>query len=316
MKTTVRTSWIAGSLSLALATPAFAEAPPHADARAAAAAIKKQADQAMDTLHYDEALDLYQRAYHTFPDPAVLYNEARVHQARGEYPEALEFAQRFSQEAPPELRARVSALAGFLEELGKHVAIVELSCNVSGARVRVHEKLVGTTPVPKALVLNAGKPLVEVEADGYVPFHREVDLPGGVTTKVDVVLEPKTRSGTLAIRVSGEPATVEIDHLLVKTTPLELQLDAGPHALVLRRNGFADLDTSATIVAGQRRELSLDLIAKTSPITGRWWFWTGIGVAVAGGAIAAIAIAASTDRGHGTGDGFSPGTQTAPLTRW
>jgi hypothetical protein len=312
----LRSPTLACLLVLALATPAIAQVGPRpADPRSAAAALKKQADQAMDTLHYDEALDLYQRAYQAFPDPAVLYNEARVHQARGEYPEALDFAQRFSRDATPDLKARVPALPTFLEDLAKHVATVEVRCNVNGARVLAHDKLVGVTPLGKNLQLNAGQPMVDVEADGYVPFHRQVDLPGGVVTTLEVRLEPKARMGTLALRVSGEQATAEVDHDVVRTTPLDLQLEAGPHAIVVRRSGFTDLTTSATIVAGQTTELSLDLVAKTRPITGRWWFWTGLGVVAAGGAVAAI-LAATTERGHGSGDGFSPGTQTAPLTRW
>jgi len=174
---------------------------------------------------------------------------------------------------------------------------------------------VGVTPLSKTLELNAGQPLVDVEADGYLPFNKQVDLPGGVTTPIDVTLEPKSKTGTLSIRVSGAQATAEIDRTVIRTTPVELQLEAGPHAIVLRRDGFADLNASANIVAGQKSELSLDLVASSKPITGRWWFWTGIGVVVAGGAVAAI-VAATVDRGHGTGDGFHPGSQTAPLTRW
>ena len=70
------------------------------------------------------------------------------------------------------------------------------------------------------------------------------------------------------------------------------------------------------IAPGERKELSLVLVAKKGGITSRWWFWTGLGVVAAGGAtIAAVLIATSTDRPHGTGEGFSPGTQTA-FVRW
>ena len=202
---------------LCFAAPAFAQSAPPSppgDARAAAAAMKKQADAAMDTLHYDEALASYQRSYELFPDPAVLYNEARVYQARGEYPEALSAGLRFEQEAPAELKARVAGLSRFLDELREHVATLDLRCNISGARVLVREKQIGVTPLPQSVKLNAGKPLLEVVAEGYLPFHEEVDLRGGVTTPLEVTLKSKDRAGTLAIRVDYTP--------LYELTPMTL----------------------------------------------------------------------------------------------
>ena len=303
---------------LCFAAPALAQSAPPSppgDARAAAAAMKKQADAAMDTLHYDEALASYQRSYELFPDPAVLYNEARVYQARGEYPEALSAGLRFEQEAPAELKARVAGLSRFLDELREHVATLDLRCNISGARVLVREKQIGVTPLPQSVKLNAGKPLLEVVAEGYLPFHEEVDLRGGVTTPLEVMLKSKDRAGTLAIRVDGDPATVQIDHALTKMTPLELQLDAGPHSIVIRREGFEDLDTSTVVVAGQRKELALSLAHK-KPLTARWWFWTGVGPVVVGTAVTAVVIALNTEKAHGSGDQFSPGVQSAPLMKW
>jgi hypothetical protein len=193
---------------------------------------------------------------------------------------------------------------------------VEVRCNVTGARVLVHDKLVGLTPLPTTLQVNAGKPVIEVVAEGYAPFHKEVELPAGVTTPIEVTLEPKKKAtGALAIRVSGDPATVEIDGSIVRTTPVEVELDPGTHAIVLRRPGFVDLDASMTVVAGEHRELSLDLAPKAHPLVARWWFWTAIGAVVAAGAVTAIVLAANTEH-HGTGDGFTPGTQSAPLVRW
>lgn len=301
----------------ALTTSAAAQTEPSTDAaRQRAAALKEQGNQAMDALKYDDALKDYQQAYEAFPDPSVIYNEARAYQARGEYPAALAAALRFNELASPELKARVPGLAKFVQEVQAQVATVDIQCNVAGSRILIRQTQVGMTPLAGPIKINAGHPLVEVIAEGYLPFHQEVDLRGGVTTPLHIELKSKEHAGTLAIRVEGDPATVEIDHLPLQMTPLELQLDAGQHSIVLQRQGFNDLNTSAVVVAGERKELSLELTRRKA-ITGQWWFWTGVSAVVVGAAVVGIVYAATTEKSPGTGVGFTPGTQPASaLVKW
>jgi tetratricopeptide (TPR) repeat protein len=263
----------------------------------------------MDTLHYDEALAYYRKSYDLFPNAALLYNEGRVHQARGEYPEALVALARFDSEAPPELKARAVGLVGLIAEIRSHVGVLDLACNVGGAQVLVRGRIVGTTPFDQPVKLNAGKPAVHVEREGFYPYDREIDLPGDTVTRVSVELKAKERAGVVSIRAPGEPATVSVDGRPSGMTPLELALDSGSHALILRRPGYDDLRTSVVVAAGQRRDVELSL-ARTKPVYARWWFWAGAGAVVAGGA--ALTAALLVDRAHGTGTLFSPSVASAP----
>ena len=86
---------------------------------------------------------------------------------------------------------------------------MEVHCNVAGANVLIREKLVGTSPLPKALSVNAGSAKVDVVAEGYAPYHQENELPGGKTVPLSIVLAPLVKNGTLVVHVSGEPASVE-----------------------------------------------------------------------------------------------------------
>src|SRR5262249_14067665 len=95
-------------LACAIAAPAT---PSLALADESAAALKQRGDAAMDSLRYDDAIAAYEKAYAISKDPAILYNLGRVHQARGVYPKALEYLERFDREAPPELKSRVPLLA-------------------------------------------------------------------------------------------------------------------------------------------------------------------------------------------------------------
>ena len=299
---------------LATSLPASAQsAVPAAADPERGAALKQRGDEAMDSLHYDDALRLYEQSYEASPNPAVLYNESRVYQARGQYPEALALMLRFDREALPDLKGRVAGFDALLEELRGHVAVLDVRCNQNGAHVLVNDRVVGTTPLLEPREVNAGPATVAVTLDGYSPFKQSLDLPGKVTTALVVTLESSSRMGVLAVRVSGPPADVSIDGKPMGMTPLELPLAAGPHPLQLHREGSLDLQTSTIIVAGQRKELELDLASKR-PITQSWWFWTGVGVVVAGGAILTYALL--TERSAGTGYGFSPGQASVALTKW
>ncbi len=99
--------------------------------------------------------------------------------------------------------------------------------------------------------------------------------------------------GVLVVRSTPPATSVLVDRKGVGGTPLETSLLAGPHALLLARDGYRDLATSAVVERGRRRELDLRL-EKTPSVLSRWWFWTIVGVAIAGGVV--TAIAATTER--------------------
>src|SRR5687767_2911590 len=73
-------------------------------------ALKKQGDDAMIALHYEDALGHYKKAYELSGNSALLYNMGRAYEALADYPSALEALEMFAEKAPPELRARVPKL--------------------------------------------------------------------------------------------------------------------------------------------------------------------------------------------------------------
>lgn len=190
--------WTLLLVALMLTAASAAWAAPKDDPRVTA--LKAQADAAMDAHHYDDAIAAYTQAYEIAADPALLYNRGRAHEARGEYPQALDDVEKFAEQAPPALRARVPALGELLAELRGRVATLELRCNVSGARVLVGGKEVGTTPLA-SVRLAAGKTVLEIVAPDQLPYKRDVELKGGATLAVDAVLSARPR-GVVAPPVS------------------------------------------------------------------------------------------------------------------
>jgi hypothetical protein len=288
-----------------------AAAPPSAEERAAA--LKKRGDAAMDALHYDEAIDDYTQAYAASPDPALLYNRGRVHQARGEWPAALADIEKFAHDASPDLRQRVPKLDELLAEVRGHVATVTLTSNVDGARVLVRKTQVGTTPIPGPLQLDAGPAIVEVLAEGFFDWRRELELKGGATTVLVAQLGTKSTSGVLRVSAQTPGSRVRIDDAPVSGAPAEAVVLAGVHRVVVHADGYDDKETNVVVVAGESKDVTLEP-EKRPPLTSKWWFWTGIGVVVAAGAVTTYALL--TSKPADTGDHFQPGQVSAPLLHW
>lgn len=296
------------------AAPAPAAAPaPEAPAATAidprAAERKADGDRAMESLRYSDALESYRAAYEIQPRPELLYNMGRALQATGDFPGALEKLDSFVEQAPPELKARVPKLAELVSEVRNRVTRVAFTSNVDGARVLVRQKVVGTTPFARPVLLNAGKASLEVTADGHAPIHRVLDLPPGGELAVPLDLAPLSDRALLVVSSPVKGARVTVDGTPAGTVPTETIIRAGRHLIRVERDGFEPAQSSAVLVAGERKELSLPL-AETPPITSRWWFWTSIGAVVAGGVVVTVALL--TERSPDQGN-IAPGKLATPL---
>ena len=306
---------LASILTSGVALAAPPAAPPPAPAgptpEARAAEIKAKADAAMDAHHYDEAIVGYTEAYAVFPDPALLYNRSRAHEARAEYPAAFADLESFANAASPELRSKVPRLTDLMLDLRQRITTFELVCNVAGARVLVGGREIGTTPL-KPMQINAGKVTLEILADDQFPYKKELDLKGGGASTLDAVLVAKATNGILSIRTTPTGAFVSVDGKPFGRAPTEGALPPGTHQLLLHADGFEDTPTQAIVAAGARRELDLALHKKS--ILASPWFWTVVGVVVVGAGVGIVA-AVLIEKSPGTGDGFTPGQVAGPL-RW
>jgi len=288
-----------------------AEAPAD-DAKTRATELKRQGDDAMQRIDYQHALELYTQAYELDPNPALLYNRGRALEALAHYPEALEQLEAFDRDAPPELKARVPKLGELLANVRSKVSTLQIRCNIGGARVLVRQRVVATTPLKAPLRVNAGKAVVEVEADGYNNYRKSLNLPGGGALDLDIQLLSKATSGVLVVSSPVPGAVVFVDGSRVGAVPAQAVLPAGKHQVTLRHKDYDEVDTSAVVQAGLKNEISVAL-EKPPPITAKWWFWTGVGVVVVGGAVVTYALL--TEKKADKGD-IPPGQVSGPLMRF
>jgi tetratricopeptide (TPR) repeat protein len=198
------------SVTLAFADDDKAQLPADTKADAKADELKAKGDAAMEEGSFAEADNLYREAYAISPQPALVYNMGRAEERLGLYVESLRNLEQFNRSASPELKARVPKLAELLAEVRAHVALVTLHSNVAGARVVLRGKYVASTPMKWALATSGGKAMLEVSADGYVPYQKEIVLDEGKKTTLDVNLVAKGGPELALKGTSASQTRVEI----------------------------------------------------------------------------------------------------------
>jgi hypothetical protein len=301
-------AWSPGALLAqpAPATPPKVEAKgpeaPLDEVQARAAARKKAGDAAMEALQYADALAAYSDAHAITRDPALLYNMGRALQALNRFPEALDKLDAFDLAASPELKARVPRLPKLIAEIRQRVSELRVVTNIEGARILVRSTVVGKSPLPGPLRLAAGPAEIEIEAEGYFPARKSVELPGGGELRVDLDLFSRATTGVLQVKASAPGAEVLIDERRIGVAPVELNVTKGTHRIAVRHPDFRLYETSAVVLAGESKSVLATL--QTKPIVTRWWFWTGVAAVAAAGAVATVA--AVTERGPDSGT-IAPG---------
>lgn len=180
-------------------------APPRAPS-SEAAQRKKEGDEAFLALRYADALRAYEASYKLSPNPALHFNRGRSLEALERYAEALDAFDAFLREAPPDIRAKAGNLAEHMTELRKKISTVSFTVKPAGARILVRDVAVGTAPLAKPLRVNAGTARIELDADGYTPLTRTVDLPGGGELALTFELSPKAKAAAVSERSTNETA--------------------------------------------------------------------------------------------------------------
>ena len=272
---------------------------------ARAAALKREGDDNLAHRRFIEALDDYERAYALEPNPALHYNRGRALEFLARFPEAVDALLRFQAEASAELKARVPDLDAHVADLKAKVATVVITTNTPGARILLGGQEVGRSPLSAPVRVNAGRTTIDVIAQGYVDYHKDVDLQGGDTTTFGIQMLLRDTSSYLVVTSSVAASRVTIDAATIGLVPAEAKLAPGTHAVRVDHEGYSDAVTQVVLRAGERREIALDPI-RSKPITTRWWFWTGMGAIVVGGVVAVLVYAFTTERAAPVGD-FSPG---------
>jgi tetratricopeptide (TPR) repeat protein len=299
--------FVFGLASMSSLRAARADTPAKASAtdKNEAVRLKKEGDALLDQGRPIDALALYQKAYELSSDPALLYNAGRALESIGDYAEALDKLEQFERDAPPALRARVPGLRDLLVDLKSRIATIIVTSNAEGARVLLRDKTAGSIQGELRIRTRAGSASVEVGAEGFMAFHKQVELPAGTITRIHAELLPRVQDALVLVRTKPS-ADISIDGKPIGRSPLELRLAPGPHTLVAQAQGYERERIPMTLSLGDRRELDLELREPASVLS-TWWFWTGAAAVLGAGVVGIVAL--TTER---SADSGSLGQVTGP----
>jgi tetratricopeptide (TPR) repeat protein len=277
-----------------------------------AESLKMRGDTAMGDGRFEAALDAYRRAFAIEKSPTLHYNRGRALQALGRNAEALDAIEAFEAEAPGELRAKVPRLAELLATLRTSVTTLRVECAVKGASVLLDSRLLGTTPLTRAVRVDIGTHRLTVESDGYLPFTRPLTLSTGSSSEVTVTLLRPSDSARLRVRSAIAGARVFLDGEAVGQAPAEVAVRAGRRVVRVEHPDFLATTVPVTLAAGEARTVDVPLESRPGLLQ-KWWFWAGVGAIAAGATVSVIAL--TNERAPGSGS-IAPGMVSAPLVRF
>jgi len=226
------------------------------DARARAQALFVQGLELTRTSDYGSALGLFEESLRLFPTAGALYNSAQCLRILHRYPEAIAALESYRERYDDEIdRGRRAEIEEELARLRRVVGEVRITVvGAEGARVLVDGREVGTSPLPRPVMVTAGRHEVEARAEGYRSPTESITVAGETTATVELVLSPEAGpAGSLVVRVPLPGVDVAVDGEPAGRTPLDspLALPAGPHVVALTRAGYAPVRTAVEVVAGE-----------------------------------------------------------------
>lgn len=137
---------------------------------------------------YPAALVEFRRAYDVAPSWRILYNIGQSYLQLQDYASALDALQRYLKEGGDQIPApRVAEVQADLGRLRERVGSLRFTINVESAEISVDDVSVGLAPMPKPLVVNAGRRRVSAAASGRTTVVAVVDV--GVGEEVEVPLK-------------------------------------------------------------------------------------------------------------------------------
>ncbi len=209
---------------------------------------------------WDAALAEFLRSRELYPGIASLKNGAVALRQLKRYAESIEMYQELLREFGGSLRPdERKQVEDAMTQLQGNVGEIAVSSDQAGSTVIVDGQERGTTPLPKAIVVNAGTHAVRVYKEGFVPFEVQLLVAGQQKKSVEAKLKALTSSGRLRVTEStGLPLDVVVDGAVVGQAPWEGTLAVGTHTVYLRgKDEMGTPPSAATVFANQTSNLAL-----------------------------------------------------------
>jgi hypothetical protein len=212
---------------------------------------------------WDGARTSFYAAWEASKNPRVLFNVAVCDKNQGRYARAIEslkkeLADGKGQLSPDEeaaVKAQISGLEQFVAEL-------TIDVNEPGAEIYVDETKVGVSPLPAPVQVQVGERRVRAVKAGFLEARQAIDLKGGASGRMTLVLSPTVKTTLVSISVVGPAnAVVKVDGREVGQAPYKGQVgvSAEPHQFSAEAPGYVTATQSAVVRENEPLTLTLQL---------------------------------------------------------
>jgi hypothetical protein len=166
----------------------------------------------------------------------------------------------FGSQMPPAERQQVETA---MAELRANVGEIDVLTALGGGMVVIDGQQRGTTPLPAAILVDAGTHSVRVSKEGYETFEAEVRVAARQRRSVQAALQALRKGGTLIVKeAEGRALDVIVDGAVVGRTPWQGTVGVGRHHVSLGGKGELGTPPSAADVReGQTTTLALQAAA-------------------------------------------------------
>jgi tetratricopeptide (TPR) repeat protein len=160
------------------------------DVRAAAREHFQKGVAAYADQRFAEAADEFEAAYRLSPAFKLLYNIGQVSVALGRSVEAVDAFDKYLKQGASAISAeRKAEVTAELEKQQGRIGTISLRTFPEAADVRLDGVLLGQTPLPRPVRVNAGKHTLEAILVGFTTKTREVDVAGKAQLSIEMTLE-------------------------------------------------------------------------------------------------------------------------------
>lgn len=145
-------------------------------------------------------------------------------------------------------------------ELAARIGQLKVTTSVPAA-IEVDNLAAEQSSKDAPIAVGNGVHVVAAVAAGYAPLRQQIDVAGGETREIALVLSPaKGQLAQIRVNSSVSGADVLVDGALVGRTPLpaSLPVEAGSHAVALRRPGYQTASKDITLGEGSSGDVSLE----------------------------------------------------------
>jgi len=253
-----------------LSTPASAQ---QADGEATRDQAREHFDRGLRLFNEGDnggALTEFQQAYQLVPHPLVLYNIGLVYEATKRPVDAVDTLDKLLQN-PGNLPAdRLNNARRVRDEQAARIGELEISANVSGAKVEVDGVGVAQLPLQAPLKLASGEHIIGIYATGYLPERRPVSIFGKNKAALKVDLTPlEGKPAQISVRTNVPDAEVFIDDKLVGITPLAASVPVAPgdRRVEVRRTGYTTASRQLSLGEGSSGDVVLELVEDAALLT-------------------------------------------------